>query len=500
MASPREFENVEPRAAALVESLRAFGYDLGSAIADLVDNSISAGARNVWIDFFWDGAKSSVTITDDGRGMGESTLRNAMRLGSRHPGETRDAEDLGRFGLGLKTASFSQCRCVTVFTKELGGNAVIRRWDLHHLAKTDAWQVLLFAREDSELRVKRFSQLRSGTCVLWQDLDRLLGATGLAAEKDRNLFLSQCETVETHLALIFHRLLQHELRLQLFVNDHPVSPIDPFFISEATQILQEHRLPDGTGGEVLVEPFVMPHESKLPDSEAKAWAGDSRDWASRQGFYVYRQDRLLVAGSWLGFRGWRKDEHHKLARIRISLTNSSDEKWQIDVTKRKATPPEAIRAQLRRIGERTRERAKRVYTFRGSRLTSGYQHQPRFVWEQIVLHGQVSYRINREHPLIAGLGDSGTRKAEVEAVLKLIEETIPTRLIAAGGPEGADSNKPQHELAEPTAVRGMLLQAWHALRDSGLSHHDAMKALGRWEPFDAHPELIAEFEATSPYP
>lgn len=497
---PPLFEKVEPHAAALVESLRAFGYDLGSAIADLVDNCISAGARNVWIDFCWDGVNSCVAITDDGRGMGESTLRNAMRLGSRHPSETRDAEDLGRFGLGLKTASFSQCRCVTVVTKEHGGNSVIRRWDLQHLAKTDAWQVLLSAREDSEIRLERFSNLQSGTCVLWQDLDRIPGVTGQAPEKNRNLFLSQCEIVESHLALVFHKLLQQQSRFRLFVNDHPVSPIDPFFISEATQILQEHQLPDGSGGEVLVEPFVMPHESKLPDSEARAWAGDSRDWVSRQGFYVYRQDRLLVAGSWLGFRGWRKDEHHKLARIRISLTNNSDDKWQIDVTKRKATPPEAIREQLRRIGERTRERAKRVYTFRGARLTSAYQRQTKFVWEQIVLHGEVSYRINREHPLIAGLAESGNRKAEVEAVLKLIEETIPTLLIAAGGPEGTASKKPQQDSAGLSAVRGMLLQAWHALRDSGLSHHDAMKALGEWEPFDAHPELIAELQTTPPYP
>lgn len=364
MSASLQFENIEPRAAALVESLRAFGYDLGSAIADIVDNSISAGARNVWIDFHWDGLASSVALTDDGQGMSESTLRNAMRLGSRHPGETRETEDLGRFGLGLKTASFSQSRCVTVCTKEQGGEVVVRRWDLEHLAKTDAWQVLLTARQESEDRFQRFSALTSGTCVLWQDLDRIPGTTQKMTEKDRNSFLAQCEIVENHLALIFHRLLQQPKILRLYVNDRQVEPVDPFFISDATQILQEHRLIDGSGGGVLVEPFVMPHESKLPDGDARAWAGDSRDWTSRQGFYVYRQDRLLVAGSWLGFRGWRKDEHYKLARIRISLTNSSDEKWQIDVTKRKATPPEAILEQLRRIGERTRESQKGLYLSR----------------------------------------------------------------------------------------------------------------------------------------
>jgi hypothetical protein len=431
--------------------------------------------------------------------MGEATLRDAMRLGSRHPGDPRDAKDLGRFGLGLKTASFSQSRCVTVLTKEAESGPVLRRWDLDHLAETDAWQVLLAARQGTDHNFSRLGDLKSGTCVLWQDLDRIPGAGPDASGKNRDLFISQCEEVERHLALIFHRLLQGTSRLQLFVNDHAVKPLDPFFVSEATQILQEHHLKDGSGGEILVEPFVMPHESKLPDSESKAWAGDSRDWVARQGFYVYRQDRLLVAGSWLGFRGWRKDEHHKLARIRISLTNSSDEEWQIDVTKRKATPPEVLREPLRKIGQRTRDRAKRVYTFRGTRLTAGHPCELKFVWEQVIQHGQTSYRINRDHPLVLALTSSGNKKGEVDALLKLVEGTLPTLLIAAGGPE--DTNLPIVPAIEvdSTAVKVMLVQAWHALRDRGLPHSQAVSVLAGWEPFDGHPLLIAELDANPPY-
>lgn len=498
-ASEESFELVEPRAASLVESLRAFGYDLGSAIADLVDNSISAGATNVWIDFHWNGAESSISLTDDGRGMNEVTLRDAMRLGSRHPGDPREAGDLGRFGLGLKTASFSQSRCVSVLTKESNHGSVLRRWDLDHLAKTDAWQVLLAPRLGAERNFSRLSDLGSGTCVLWQDLDRISGANCDGSDKNRDLFISQCEEVERHLALIFHRLLQGE-RLRLFVNDHAVKPLDPFFVSEATQILQEHHLKDSSGGEILVEPFVMPHESKLPDGDAKAWAGDSRDWVARQGFYIYRQDRLLVAGSWLGFRGWRKDEHHKLARIRISLTNRSDEEWQIDVTKRKATPPEMLRESLRRIGQRTRDRAKRVYTFRGTRLNSGNPRELKFVWEQVIRYGQASYRINRDHPLVLALTASENKKGEVDALLKLVEETLPTLLIAAGGPEYANPSPTPQVVSKQAGVKVMLLQAWNALRDSGLEHADSMTALAGWEPFNAHPALLAELEANPPYP
>jgi hypothetical protein len=388
---------------------------------------------------------------------------------------------------------------VSVITKESNQSPVLRRWDLDHLAKTDAWQVLLAPRQDTERYFDRLCDLENGTCVLWQDLDRIPGASSDGSAKNRDLFISQCEEVERHLALIFHRLLQGE-RLRLFVNEHAVKPLDPFFVSEATQILQEHHLKDSSGGEILVEPFVMPHESKLPDGDAKAWAGDSRDWVARQGFYVYRQDRLLVAGSWLGFRGWRKDEHHKLARIRISLTNSSDEEWQIDVTKRKATPPEMLRESLHRIGQRTRDRAKRVYTFRGTRLTAGNPRDLKFVWEQVILHGQASYRINRDHPVVLALTASGNKKGEVDALLKLVEETLPTLLIAAGGPEYANPSLTPPVVSNQAGVKVMLLQAWNALRDSGLEHADAMIALAGWEPFNAHPALLAEVEANPPYP
>jgi hypothetical protein len=389
---------------------------------------------------------------------------------------------------------------VTILTKESEGRPVQRRWDLDHLAETDAWQVLLSARTGTENCFSRFGGLKNGTCVLWQDLDRIPGVGPQDTEKNRDIFISQCDEVERHLGLIFHRFIQESSRLRLFVNDHEVKPLDPFFVNEATQILQEHYLKDSSGGEVLVEPFVMPHESKLPDSEAKAWAGDSRDWVARQGFYVYRQDRLLVAGSWLGFRGWRKDEHHKLARIRISLTNSSDEEWQIDVTKRKATPPEILREPLRKIGQRTRDRAKRVYTFRGTRLTQGHARELKFVWEQVIRHGQISYRINREHPLVLALTESGGKKREVDALLKLVEESLPTLLIAAGGPEDASLPPTPRVENDQEEVKVMLHHAWHALRNSGLCHFDAIAALAQWEPFNAYPALLAEVETNPPYP
>lgn len=491
------FEIIAPRAASLVESLRAFGYDLGTAIADLVDNCISADAKNIWIDFDWAGSESVIAVTDDGRGMSEPKLRGAMRLGSQHPGETRAANDLGRFGLGLKTASFSQCRCVTVCTKEERENTLLRRWDLDHLAKTDEWQLLLKARQGSSRHFQRLSQLSRGTCVLWQHMDRVVGGIELGGARDRDIFIARCEEVARHLSLVFHRLLGHPARLQMFINDHAVQPFDPFFIAEATQQLQEHFL-QSAAGMVRVEPFVMPHESKLLEPEDRKLAGDPKDWTARQGFYIYRQDRLLVPGSWLGYRDWRKDEHHKLARIRISLPNTSDEDWQIDVTKSKARPPQALRDQLRNIGETTRSRARRVYSFRGERLIAPGAQGVRYVWDQTVRHGRTLYRINRDHPAVSALLGNSRQKQGVESVLQIIEDSIPVTLISYQSREEQETQTPGPVETDIESVRAMLNQAWHTMRARGLRDAETLAALAQWEPFNQYPSLLQELLENPP--
>ncbi len=490
-------EDIPPRASVLAESLRAFGYDLGTAIADLVDNSISAGARKVWVDFSWAGQDSSIAITDDGRGMSEARLRDAMRLGSRHPGEKRAVDDLGRFGLGMKTASFSQCRCVTVRTKEASQKSVLRRWDLDHLAKADAWQVLLEARQESERHFQRLESLPCGTCVLWQHMDRVMRGLESGSEKDRDGFIARCDEVERHLSLVFHRLLESPSRLRLFVNEHPVRPFDPFFISAATQELPVNHLAS-PGGLVRVEPFVMPHESKLLDEEERRLAGDPKDWTARQGFYIYRQDRLLVPGSWLGYPGWRKDEHHKLARIRISLPNTSDEDWQIDVTKSKARPPLVLRDELQRIGKNTREKARKVYSFRGERIPGAGGQSARHVWDQVIRHGRASYFINRQHPAIAALLANAALGKAVESTLQVIEQSIPTALIAFQSREEVDTPPALAPETATESVRSQLHQTWLLLRAQGNSAEQALQSLALWPPFNDYPELLQALRENPP--
>lgn len=317
-----EYDLVEPGAPAMLESLRAFGYNIQTAIADLIDNSISAEAKNVWLQFYWDGSESYISMLDDGKGMTEAELVNAMRLGSRNPLEEREPNDLGRFGLGLKTASFSQCRRLTVCAKAVHQNSVTRRWDLDYVSKTGEWRLLRSAASGSEERLTALEQMESGTVVLWESMDRVVGGTKTDDAKAHNRFLEMIEDVEKHLAMVFHRFLERKNKLQIWINQRLIEPWDPFLTNEkVTQWLPEENL-YFQENRVVVQPYVLPHHSKV-DPQTYEKAAGSNGWNAQQGFYIYRNERMLVAGEWLGL-GLQRDEHCKLARIQVDLPNSMD--------------------------------------------------------------------------------------------------------------------------------------------------------------------------------
>jgi hypothetical protein len=205
--SQGDFEKVDPNPSAMIESLRAFGYSLPTAIADLMDNSISAGAKNIWLTFFWNGSESHIAILDDGRGMSEETLREAMRPGSQSPLEDRSPEDLGRFGLGLKTASFSQCRRLTVTSKAKGHDEATRRWDLDYVKTTGEWRLLKSAAEGSEPLLSSIDPLKEGTLVLWENMDRVVSDTEVDSDADQSHFLRIIDEVQEHIAMVSSKAL-----------------------------------------------------------------------------------------------------------------------------------------------------------------------------------------------------------------------------------------------------------------------------------------------------
>jgi hypothetical protein len=484
----RDYDHAPPRAASLIESLRAFGYNLPTAIADLIDNSITAGARKIWIDFHWAGGQSTIAVTDDGCGMSADALVSAMRLGSKNPLDVRQKQDLGRFGLGLKTASFSQCRTVTVRTRREAQEPVTRCWDLDHVARTDDWQLLRSANADGESHLRKIQHLTSGTAVLWQNLDRVTGHFTANNDRQQQLFLDLAEQVRIHLGMVFQVHISGRPGIEILLNERPISAWDPFLADEpATQALTVTRL-TLRGSVVEVQPFILPHQSKITRSEFAAAAGP-HGWNAHQGFYVYRNQRLLVPGDWLGF-GWAKEEHYKLARIRVEIPNALDHDWQIDVTKSRAIPPPSLREELHRIGTRARAEAKRIYSHRGSKIVSSHDVARIFTWEPVTRHDKIFYRINREHPLFKRVQATSGDRQVFAAFMRLVEETVPIPHITIENSERPGSHAGPFDHAREREIREIMQQAYDSLLQTGYGANEAIVRLQTIWPFELFPFLL----------
>jgi hypothetical protein len=487
------FDHLPPEAESTFEGHRAFGYDLATALADIVDNSLTAHARNVWLDFEWDGPTSTITITDDGEGMNERELIAAMRLSSRNPRDERPAHDLGRFGLGLKTASLSQCRRFTVRTRRKRSEAVTRCWDLDVIQAAKDWRLLRAADPAAEPGFRRFAKLAHGTAVMWQKLDRVTAGTRTDDDTDQQHFLRRIDEVRAHFGLVFHRLIGKggpRSGVKIAVNNNAIVPWDPYLEdAAATYALAATSLPFGRA-RIRVQPFVLPHLSKLPKARHESAAGP-RGWNGHQGFYIYRNERLLVAGDWLGF--WPRQDLYRLARIRVDLPNCLDDQWQIDVTKSRAIPPPALRAELRRIGERTRAEARRIYTHRGAKLTPRTEVERTFLWVPLAKHDKTFYRLNAEHPLLKRALTSTTDKPALKALVRLIEETIPLHHITVENSDKPDC-QPQPFEGSETQAKEVMAVAFRSLCDSGYSRRDALNRLRTLWPFELFPHLLQTFE------
>lgn len=411
--------SLPPYAPTLMESTRAIGYSIESAIADIIDNSVAAQADRVDIDFFPIG-ESYISILDNGIGMTQKELITAMQYGSRSPLDTRDENDLGRYGLGMKTASLSQCRILTVLTKR-DGILSGAQWNLNHIRETQEWSLLLLG-EDEAKNLPSFFKLNNydhGTLVIWQDLDKFgIGESDIAEAFSRKMGL-----IRDHLSLVFHRYLSGEpglKKLDIKMNEESVVPQDPFLIKKSTQLMDDETI-IVRGQKVVVSPYILPHTSRLTQKELKALGGKD-GLRKNQGFYVYRNKRLLVWGNW--FRLMRQGDLSKLARVRVDIPNSLDDLWTLDVKKSTATPPEEVKKNLAVIVGKISEGSKRTWTYRGKKETSD---QIVHVWNRMVSRdGGVYYEVNPNHPMIETLvREHPEIKTQLDSIFKQISYSLP---------------------------------------------------------------------------
>ena len=338
---------VIPSAKRLIRSLRDMGYEFAPAVADLIDNSIEAKANTVRISVEWDGENSSVMIADNGLGMSAQQLREALRFGTERDYEP---EELGKFGLGLKTASLSQCLELTVASRQNETRADITAycWDFGHIDATNRWEILPVKTSELHGEARQHLKETTGTVVIWRRLDRILGYKKPDGEMARKHLIAMCRDLEEHLAMVFHRFLAGEVRgkrLAIYLNGNKIVPWDPFARSEAsTQKLEQVVLRvEGEKGraDVVLEPYVLPHQSKFSTLDAFNRASGPNKWNRQQGFYIYRADRMIQSGGWSNLR--TLDEHHKLARVALFFSPRLDDEFKINVPKMRVALPAAIR-------------------------------------------------------------------------------------------------------------------------------------------------------------
>lgn len=492
MSVPQKTRSLPPRAGAMIESLRGLGYSVEAALADIIDNSISARATEVRVEFAWDADRSRISILDNGYGMTDEELERAMQLGAKSPLDGREVSDLGRFGMGLKTASFSHCRRLTVATVKCGAFSCLR-WDLDQLAQSaeGGWLVFEGPAPGSEPYLSPVLIQSQGTLVLWEALDRIV-TPGFTSSDFSDLIYR----AEAHLAMVFHRLLDGpRARLKIFLNGKPVVPWDPFMIGHPTKPwaspVARMLAPSGP---VEVQCHVLPHKDRLTEREMERAAGPA-GWTSQQGFYVYRNERLLVAGGWLGLgqrRAWNREESHRLARIRLDITNAADAEWKIDIRKATARPPVALRSWLTTLAEDTRDRARRVYVSRGAISTRSNAQPVEQAWRVDQVKSGVKYRIDERHPAIAAvLETAGVQLPLVRAMLRVIEETVPVQRIWLDTAEGKETAR-MGFASEPTSGVVELLNT--LFRDltgrRGLGDEAAKRTLLTMDPFQNYPDLV----------
>ncbi|MCA0358323.1 MAG: ATP-binding protein [Proteobacteria bacterium] len=474
-----KYQENPPNAAALMTSARSFGnYDLPGAVADLIDNSIKAAARKVSITCLFNGGAPTLSIVDDGYGMSAAELVAAMRPASTNPSAERAPDDLGRFGWGMKSASFSQCRRLTVISRQKGGLSAAT-WDLDDI---DSWRMVVYDEQEAFALSRGLPAKGDGTEILWEKCDRLSENATLGEEA----FNSLVAYTRSRLELIFHKFLSGldgAKKLTISVNGLPLEAYDPFYRSHpATQPLEKEDLPLN-GSIIRISPFVLPHYSKLKLSEHDRLGGEE-GFLRNQGFYLYRNHRLIIHGTW--FRLAKFGELSQLVHISVDIPNSLDDVWKITVDKSDAQLPAALRKRLTQIIEKLRSQAARVYRNKGARLDRPGTVP---VWSRTVRHNEIRYSVNREHPLIASILEDD-ESGRISAALKLVEQAFPVGTFAQDA--SADISRIHQTEADPRR----LLELAETVAGATLAEVGDMKEVGRrmkdQEPFASSWTLIED--------
>ena len=482
----------EPTANVLINSMRSMGYSFESALADIIDNSISAGATEINIRFPVNPGNCFVAVIDNGTGMTDPELFDAMKYGSEIKSEVRDKNDLGRFGLGLKAASLSQCRRLTVLSKKDNiVNGYV--WDLDTIDKEKKWVVIKYA--DKDIKANSFYEsidnMPSGTVVLWEKFDIIEKESG-DVYSQLNKYMSLCSE---YLSLIFHRYLNRsdDMSVVIKINSYSLKGLDPF--------LEEHKktnirrqvticVPDSLGcdREISVQPYVLPFQKDL-SKEDYIKIGGVEKYRTSQGFYIYRNMRLIIWGTWFGRQ---KNELTKHARVKVDIPNSLDDIWAIDIKKQHAKIPAIIKNQLTRAVDEAMDIAVKAQKYRGR--IAKIDDNTDYIWERIeTRNNNFTYRINKDSRIFDIIKDKtdDTTWNLMEMVLEEIEQSVPYQQIYIDKSSNSVDDKIDENRKEDIKSKAVMLIKM-ALQVGNSTYEEIIERLFLSEPFMKYPTLKDE--------
>ena len=469
-----------PFAPALIESMRSLGYSFPAAIADLIDNSISAHATDIEI-YSDPGVDPFLIILDNGNGMTENEIYEAMRYGSTNPLDERSEDDLGRFGLGMKSASLSQCRKFVVASKK-EDRLHAYSWDLDYVIESKAWMLKGYSEEEilSLPMIELLKSKETGTYIILTDFDRIKESTGNINET----FNKYLDDMIDHLSLVFHRFIDEGL--SIYVNGLKVEAKDPFLMyHRATQRKRESSFYINEE-KITLKPYILPHISKLSQDDLDKVGGKDR-MRNDQGFYVYRNKRLIIWGTW--FRLERKDELNKLARVMVDIPNSLDYMWSIDIKKSTASLPDIIKKNMYNAVYESVISSEAVHTYRGRKEKK--EKDIEYVWEKIKVREGYEYQINRKIPqlelLQATLDESEVKI--LNSLLNTIESAFPVQALYVDVAKGEIEEKKEDDELQEKLWSDLQSQIEYIKRNN-LPIKEYYTMFMKVEPYCNHKEIV----------
>jgi hypothetical protein len=430
-------EDASPNPEYLIKSIAEQGYSLETSLADLMDNSISAKAEKIEVLIKMDQEPFTLFLADNGMGMNESELVKSMQFPSNSPEEKRSGNDLGRFGLGMKTASFSQTRYFTVLSKKKGGKKYAgRTWDVNYL-KNNGWRLIINSEEEIEIIIEQYKTLSKGhlnefesfdanTIVIWKGLYKF--ENYLEEGNRQNALKKQItEITSDYLALVFHRFLEKTSNpLQIRINNSLISPFNPFPNHEKDFRPIEYKQKSFSTDTIKIEGFILP--SRSIDESQKGltnWTTKNRGLMDLEGIYIYRADRIILFGGWNGLI--KKAPRLQLARLRVDVGNSVDHLLHLNVAKSQVVIPHDLIKAFERYIEELKIEAEREFYNRGIRKFSGNKKESiSQLFERKASNKGVLLELNSDFPLLKSLKNE--LKNDQLSKLNLILRMVNTRI------------------------------------------------------------------------